>query len=88
MSPERQGSVADVEQGAGTRRQEQIQRDQHTDKQNEGYDEAARGGPGARKSDVGVPVNPGDADVRTGDEFDREARDAANDVRRRDRSAD
>ncbi len=80
--------MGDVPRGEGSRRQEQIQREQHRDEQNDGYDEAARGGPGALKSDVGVPINPGDADVRSGDEFDRAAREAANDVRRRDRSAD
>jgi hypothetical protein len=55
-------------------------------RQNAGYDEAARGGKGVRPSDVGVPPNPGDS--VGGDEFDREARAAANDVRRQDKSAD
>lgn len=55
-------------------------------RQNEGYDEAARGGPGVPSSDVGVPLNPGEE--TGGDEFDRAAREAANDVRRRDSSAD
>jgi hypothetical protein len=57
-----------------------------TERQNAGYDEAARGGKGVPKSDVGIPPNPGDS--VGGDEFDRAAREAANDVRRRDRSAD
>jgi hypothetical protein len=48
------------------------------ERQNEGYDEAARGG-------KGVPPYPGDS--VGGDEFDRAAREAANDVRRRDKSA-
>jgi hypothetical protein len=55
-------------------------------KQNEGYDEAAHGGPGVPSSDVGIPLNPGDS--AGGDEFDRAAREAANDVRRRDKSAE
>ncbi len=54
-------------------------------KRNEGYDEAARGGKGMPPTDVGVPLNP--ADSSGGDEFDREAREAANDVRRQDKSA-
>ena len=57
-----------------------------TTEQHSGYDEAARGGKGVPPSDVGVPLGPDD---RTGgDEFDRAAREAANDVRRRERSAD
>jgi hypothetical protein len=55
------------------------------ERQNEGYDEAARGGKGAPATDVGVPPTP--ADSVGGDEFDRAAREAANDVRRRDKSA-
>ena len=55
------------------------------ERQNEGYDEAARGGKGVRPSDVGVPPNPGDS--VGGDRFDRAARAAANDVRRQDKSA-
>ena len=55
------------------------------ERQNEGYDEAARGGKGVRPSDVGVPANPGDS--VGGDQFDRAARDAANEVRRQDKSA-
>jgi hypothetical protein len=67
-----------------------------TPEQDRGYDEAARGGPGMPKSDVGVPLDssaiPADGvsaggDGR-GDEFDRAAREAANDVRRQDSSAD
>jgi hypothetical protein len=58
----------------------------HTDERtNAGYDEAARGGPGVPPTDVGVP---NDADQTGGDAFDREAREAANDVRRREHSAD
>jgi len=51
----------------------------------EGYDEAARGGKGVPPSDVGIPVDP---DEVSADPDDREARNAANDVRRRDHSAD
>jgi hypothetical protein len=57
-----------------------------TERQDEGYDEAAHGGKGVPASDVGLPANPGDS--VGGDEFDRAAREAANDVRRRDKSAD
>jgi hypothetical protein len=57
-----------------------------TDRQKQGYDEAARGGRGVRPSDVGVPPNPGEEGG--GDENDRAAREAANDVRRQDKSAD
>ena len=58
---------------------------QAQDRQNEGYDEAARGGKGVGPTDVGVPPNPGES--VGGDEFDRAAREAANDVRRQDKSA-
>ncbi|MBS1819240.1 MAG: hypothetical protein JSU08_15000 [Acidobacteria bacterium] len=54
-----------------------------TKRQEQGYDEAARGGPGAAPSDVGIPPNPGEE--VGGDEFDRAARQAANDVRQRER---
>ncbi len=57
-----------------------------TARQKQGYDEAARGGPHAPASDVGIPLNPGEEAGGTAD--DREAREAAHDVRRRDRSAD
>ncbi len=49
---------------------------------NNGYDEAARGGRHAPPTPVPPPQPPG------GDAFDREAREAANDVRRREHSAD
>jgi hypothetical protein len=62
------------------------QTNRETERQNQGYDEAARGGKGVPKSDVGIPPNPGDS--VGGDEFDRAAREAANDVRRREHSAD
>jgi hypothetical protein len=57
-----------------------------TERQNQGYDEAAHGGKNVPSSDLGIPPNPGDS--VGGDEFDRAARDAANDVRRQDKSAD
>jgi hypothetical protein len=57
-----------------------------TERQNQGYDEAAHGGKNVPPSDVGIPPNPEEG--VGGDEFDRAARDAANDVRRRDKSAD
>jgi hypothetical protein len=60
--------------------------DRDTKRQNAGYDEAARGGKGAPKSNVGIPPNPGDS--VGGDEFDRAAREAANDVRRQEKSAE
>ena len=53
--------------------------------QNKGYDEAARGGRGVPPSNVGTtPDQPRGRE----DPFDREAREAANDVRRRDSSAE
>jgi hypothetical protein len=57
-----------------------------SERQKQGYDEAAHGGAGVPASDVGVPPNPGDS--VGGDEFDRAGREAANDVRRREHSAD
>ncbi len=80
--------MADERHESGTERQQRIKEEQHRPEQNEGYDEAARGGAGARATDVGVPPNPGEDDVRREDEFDRAAREAANDVRRREHSAD
>ena len=62
-----------------------VEKKTREERQNEGYDEAARGGKGMPATDVGVPPNPGES--AGGDEFDRAARDAANDVRRQDKSA-
>lgn len=70
---------------SGVHRQERIQEEQHRPEQNAGYDEAARGGKDVPPSDVGVPLNPNE--TAGGDEFDQEAREAANEVRRHDRSA-
>ncbi len=61
------------------------QSDEQIRRENEGYDEAARGGPNMPPSDVGIR-NPGDRRMR--DEFDRAADDAAMEVRRREHSAD
>jgi hypothetical protein len=80
--------MADVPEGTGSERQRQIRKEQHRPEQNEGYDEAARGGAGVRATNVGVPPNADETDVRTEDADDRAAREAANDVRRRDHSAD
>lgn len=66
-------------------RSESGRKERQEQKQNEGYDEAARGGKGMPPTDVGVPLEPDDS--VGGDAFDREAREAANDVRRRDNSA-
>jgi hypothetical protein len=55
-----------------------------TPEQDAGYDEAARGGQGVPPSDVAIPVEPGEN--RGPDEFDRAARDTADEVRRRERS--
>ena len=60
--------------------------DQQT--QNEGYDEAAHGGKDVPASDVGIPISDRDRERLSGDPFDREAAEAANDVRRREHSAD
>ena len=68
----------------GRARHERIRNEQHRAEQNKGYDEAARGGPGAPKTDVGTsPDQPHGRE----DPFDRGAREAANDVRRREASA-
>ena len=59
--------------------------EQRRRQQNEGYDEAARGGRGVPPTNVGTtPDQPGGRE----DPFDREAREAANDVRRRDSAAE
>jgi hypothetical protein len=56
-----------------------------TERQKEGYDEAAHGGKNVPPSDVGIPPNPGDE--IGGSRDDQAAREAANDVRRQDKSA-
>jgi len=55
---------------------------------NEGYDEAARGGKGTLPSDVGVPIAESDRKALSGDMFDRQGAEAANDVRRREHSSE
>ena len=60
-------------------------KEQRRPERNQGYDEAARGGRGVPPSNVGTSP---DQPRRQEDPFDREAREAANDVRRRDSSAD
>jgi hypothetical protein len=64
------------------RKQNGYERLGRTKRQNEGYDEAARGGKDVPPSDVGLPPTPDDS--AAGDEFVRASRDAAYDVRRRD----
>jgi len=80
------------DQETGATRQERIQREQHRPEQNAGYDEAVHGGALTANSiehTVNVPPMPPDeqrlADMEDADE--REARRAAADVRRQDRSA-
>lgn len=78
------GRMAEHQEDGHTR-QERIRQEQHRPEQNRGYDEAARGGPGAPTTDVGV--SPDQVRGRE-DPSDRAAREAANDVRRHDSSAD
>jgi len=71
---------------SGRERQKRIQRTQHRPEQNAGYDEAARGRPPA-KLDVMDTIASARQASRGDRRFDRAAREAANDVRRRERSA-
>jgi hypothetical protein len=79
---------------SGTRRQKRIQREQHRPEQNAGYDEAVRRGgsnsPMATdKTETMPPLPAEEQKARDIEEIDnREARAAAADVRRQDRSAD
>ena len=70
-------------------RQEQLKREQQKQEQkeqNEGYDEAARGGKGVPSTNVGTsPDTPKPAPA---DPFDKAAKKAAADVRRRESSAE
>jgi hypothetical protein len=67
-------------------RQGQIKREQQKQEQNEGYDEAARGGKGVPSTNVGTsPDTPKPAPE---DPFDKAAKKAAADVRRRESSAE
>ena len=67
-------------------RRKRIERTQHRPEQNAGYDEAVRGRPPA-KLDVTNTVASACQTSRVDRRFDRAARETANDVRRRDRSA-
>lgn len=85
--------MAKRQRESGPERQERIQREQHRPEQNRGYDEAVHGGPAVandmeRVVDL-VPAPPEDAaedDARAIDQ--RETRDAVEEVRRREHSAD
>lgn len=83
---------------SGAERQERIRREQHRPEQNEGYDEAARGGADVadERPDRMVPLSgeetqrqntTEDVDDRPEDADDREARLARAQVRRQDQSA-
>ena len=80
--------------GRGTERQAQIKRDQHRPEQNAGYDEAVRRGASSSpmatdKTETMPALPPEEQQARELEEIDnREARGAAADVRRQDRSAD
>ena len=72
---------------SGRERQKRIERAQHRPEQNAGYDEAVRGRPPV-KLDV-TDTNANAHQLTSSDRrFDNAAREAANDVRRRERSAD
>jgi hypothetical protein len=71
---------------SGRERQKRIQRTQHRPEQNVGYDEAAHGRPPV-KLDVTDTVASARQTSRGDRRFDRAAREAAIDVRRRDQSA-
>ena len=70
----------------GAQRQKRIKQAQHRPEQNAGYDEAVRGGKREPKLDVMTTSANPDRRERPGP-FDREARAAATDVRRRERSS-
>jgi hypothetical protein len=72
---------------SGRQRQKRIERAQHRPEQNAGYDEAARGHPPVNL-DVTDTVAGEHQSSRNDKRFDRAAREAANDVRRRERSAE
>ena len=71
---------------SGRKRQKRIQRTQHRPEQNAGYDDAARGRPPV-KLDVTDTIASARQTSRGDRRFDSAAREAANDVRRRERSA-
>jgi hypothetical protein len=84
--------MAQRKRESGDQRQERIQREQHRPEQNEGYDEAVRGGPSVandmRRTTNLVPAPP---DVQPANEAhdidERETRDAVEEVRREEHSA-
>jgi hypothetical protein len=71
---------------SGRQRQKRIERTQHRPEQNAGYDEAVRGRPPV-KLDVTDTIAIAHQASRGDRRFDGAAREAANDVRRRERSA-
>ena len=80
--------------GAGTKRQERIQREQHRPEQNKGYDEAVQQGGPVLPNDTDkvsyLPPEPA-AERRTREQNDvdeRETQRAIADVRRHEHSAD
>jgi hypothetical protein len=68
-------------------RQKRTERAQHRPEQNAGYDEAAHGHPPV-KLDVTDTIAGERQSSRNDKRFDRAAREAATDVRRRERSAE
>jgi hypothetical protein len=72
---------------SGQERQKQIQREQHRPEQDEGYDEAARGNLPV-KLDITQTTATEQGATRSERVDDHAAREAANDVRRRDHSAE
>jgi hypothetical protein len=72
----------------GRERQMRIQREQHRPEQDAGYDDAVRGGPRTETLDLrDTVVNKQEEAPRKDDPFDRAARAAARDVRRREGSS-
>ncbi len=79
--------MASNREETGRERQERIQREQHRPEQNEGYDEVVDGVPPVRL-DITDTVANGEQETRSERIDDQAAGDAANDVRRREHSAD
>ena len=78
------------QEGPGRERQKRITQKQHRSEQNAGYDEAVRGGPATAPVKLDVTDTTANEEQMSRDErrFDRAARAAVNEVRRRERSAD
>jgi hypothetical protein len=79
--------------GAGTKRQERIQRAQHRPEQNKGYDEAVKEGGPVLPNDTDKvsylpPEPPAERRTREQNDVDEREKRAIADVRRRERSAD